>query len=238
MKPPPPPPTTLAELQAAVRRASIDHKSCQMSSGTTVKTEDTSESVASDYFAGAIFGSSTHDLPDPARDLPAPCIVLPPKASSTVSVAGLSTDQAATQNAILVTPATTPLETSSTSSGDTLQPARAKPVRTQSEYPQYPDQSHAALHSQRYPEPHKAPYTTRPSASQAHHLGFGHAMLAHALRDSLSIDRQIKTAGNTPIHTPGLFNLRSRQPLWESSDETSPYPSPYLHPVQPHAPKE
>ena len=58
--------------------------------------------------------------------------------------------------------------------------------------------------------------------------------------DGAADDQYARTVGNTPIQTPGLFAPRApRVPdLVDAIQAESPFPSPYLHPVQPQAPKE
>lgn len=246
-------PPNLGELQAAVQKASVSRGTVEAlaslgSSDESVKTELAAGSLNdhpfADYFAGATFPHSTTNTVEFPRKRSVAQAVVPLKASPTVSIAGAPQEDQRSHHAVQIAPSPKlldgplPTASSTSSTADSLQPARARLTGTMFEYPQYPNQSHAALHAQKYPEPHRAPFAARPATSHAHHVAFGHTALAHTLRDSLSTDRQSQTTANTPVQTPGLFHPRPRQHVWESSDDSSPYPSPYLHPSQSHAPKE
>lgn len=120
---------------------------------------------------------------------------------------------------------------------------RMNPQRSMSEYPRYPNQSHAALQNQRHPERHYLPYNSSSKPTTPHSaVHSASALLSAAQRDHGAGPWASRTAGNTPAQTPSLFvpNVLARH-MWAAYDgsaETSPYPSPYLHPVQPQAPKE
>ena len=111
--------------------------------------------------------------------------------------------------------------------------------RSMAEPPHYPNQALSALSSQIHPELHHAPYASRPTSGfrrQNRPTG----VLSRIWSPSNSGDeRPTRTVGNTPIATPQLFSPRFPQHGPAMSDDgDSPIPSPYLHPVQPQAPKE
>ncbi|KAL9058155.1 MAG: hypothetical protein Q9162_001879 [Coniocarpon cinnabarinum] len=117
---------------------------------------------------------------------------------------------------------------------------RLRPRRSLTEYPAYPNQSLAALSSQIYPENHQAPYSSRPKPGRyhpTHTLGVFSRMSSPS---NSGDERQARTVGNTPIQTPGSLSPHALRQLPSRSgpDGESPVPSPYLHPVQPQAPKE
>lgn len=96
------------------------------------------------------------------------------------------------------------------------------------EYPVYPDQSYAVLQSQVHPTyqpPHLRSRSSYPSRSE---------ILAR-----FSPSRTSRTAGNTPISSPGLFSVRSpRSTPPFGSDDEGRMSSPYLHPTHLQPPKE
>ena len=99
---------------------------------------------------------------------------------------------------------------------------------TQPEYPVYPDQSYASLQSQVHPTWQPLHLRSRSSySSQTDTLPrFPHA-------------RAARTAGNTPISSPGLFSMRSpRTTPPAGSDDEGWIGSPYLHPTHLQPPKE
>ncbi|MCJ1270423.1 hypothetical protein MMC22_010320 [Lobaria immixta] len=105
------------------------------------------------------------------------------------------------------------------------------------EYPNYPNQSFAALQSQHHPlsyQPH--PLRTRSShPSQCS----SYSSSTSRSRDGPTMPPGAKTAGNTPAQSPGLFTptmSRSQNPGDES--EESHYNTPLLHPTHLQAPKE
>lgn len=97
----------------------------------------------------------------------------------------------------------------------------------QPEYPVYPDQSYASLQSQIHPTwqpPHLRSRSSYPLQSDS------------LLRNQ---PRVARTAGNTPISSPGLFSMRSPRttpPI--GSDDEGWIGSPYLHPTHLQPPKE
>lgn len=100
----------------------------------------------------------------------------------------------------------------------TSRPSDARP-----DYPVYPDQSYASLQSQVHP-------TWQPP-----HLRTRGSYPAQA--DPIPrFARVSRTAGNTPISSPGLFSMRT--PPNSGSDEDGVIGSPYLHPTHLQPPKE
>lgn len=97
----------------------------------------------------------------------------------------------------------------------------------QPEYPVYPDQSYASLQSQIHPTwqpPHLRSRSSYPTPSES--LPRIHP-------------RVTRTAGNTPVSSPGLFSMRSPRttpPI--GSDDEGWIGSPYLHPTHLQPPKE
>ncbi|KAJ5678697.1 hypothetical protein N7462_006941 [Penicillium macrosclerotiorum] len=95
------------------------------------------------------------------------------------------------------------------------------------EYPVYPDQSYASLQSQIHPTwqpPHLRSRSSYPSQVDSSVPRF---------------PRVSRTAGNTPVSSPGLFSMRSPRttpPL--GSDDEGWIGSPYLHPSHLQPPKE
>ncbi|PLB46929.1 putative serine/threonine protein kinase [Aspergillus steynii IBT 23096] len=111
-----------------------------------------------------------------------------------------------------------PRRTSHLSQSDT-QPA---------EYPVYPDQSYAVLQSQVHPTyqpPHLRSRSSYPSRTE--------------ILTRFPPARVSRTAGNTPISSPGLFSVRSpRSTPPFGSDDEGRMSSPYLHPTHLQPPKE
>lgn len=91
--------------------------------------------------------------------------------------------------------------------------------------PQYPNQSYAALHYQRYPPAHSPHILRTRSSHPAHHSGYS---VSHISTFGLSgehqrdvMDTGSRTVGNSPASSPGLFStnppsLRRSQPSEDS----------------------
>ncbi|KAJ5763978.1 hypothetical protein N7533_002659 [Penicillium manginii] len=96
---------------------------------------------------------------------------------------------------------------------------------TRPEYPVYPDQSYASLQSQIHPTYHLRSRSSYPTQAETA------TRIAHV--------RAARTAGNTPVSSPGLFSMRSPRntPPLNSEDEGS-LGSPFLHPSHLQPPKE
>lgn len=105
------------------------------------------------------------------------------------------------------------------------------------EYPNYPDQSFAALQSQRYPPPYQ-PHPLRTRSSHPSQ-GSSYSSSTSRSRDGTTMPPGAKTAGNTPAQSPGLFTPTiSRSKIPGDESEESHYNTPLLHPTHLQAPKE
>lgn len=93
------------------------------------------------------------------------------------------------------------------------------------EYPVYPDQSYEVLQSQVHPTYQRPSLWTRGS-----HNNRSDTQSRYGSRTS-------RTAGNTPVSSPGLFSFRSRRPTPFGSEDGR-VSSPYLHPTHLQPPKE
>ena len=205
--------------------------------------------TASDYFTPTLGNNSTRDPRDTASPETAAQAAL--SRQSTRSIDSSSTNNpehfntdfsleyrlAATRDSIAA--ASTQRSAAHGERRDT-EHRRLRPRRSLTEHPFYPNQSLAALASQIYPENHHAPFSSRPSERNRPLKAIG--SLSAISSSSISEDgEQAQTVGNTPIQTPGLYSPRTlRYPpsAIHSGDGESPIPSPYLHPVQPQAPRE
>ncbi|KAI9375402.1 kinase-like domain-containing protein [Aspergillus egyptiacus] len=94
------------------------------------------------------------------------------------------------------------------------------------EYPVYPDQSYAVLQSQIHPT-YQPPFSRTRSSYPIENV------------PTISQLRGSRTAGNTPLSSPGLFSVKTPalSPLQASSNEDRASPS-YLHPTHLQPPKE
>ena len=98
---------------------------------------------------------------------------------------------------------------------------------TQPEYPVYPDQSYASLQSQIHP------------TWQSQHLRSQSSYPSQTETVPRIHPRAARTAGNTPVSSPGLFSMRSpRNTPPNASDDEGSLGSPYLHPTHLQPPKE
>ncbi|OJJ47491.1 hypothetical protein ASPZODRAFT_150987 [Penicilliopsis zonata CBS 506.65] len=98
------------------------------------------------------------------------------------------------------------------------------------DYPVYPDQSYAVLQSQVHPTYY--PSFVRSRSSYPSHTD-------SAVTPTTPAARVSRTAGNTPLSSPGLFSVRSPRttpPL--ASDDIERIGSPFLHPTHLQPPKE
>lgn len=105
--------------------------------------------------------------------------------------------------------------------------SRVDPEIASHDYPVYPDQSYAVLQSQVHPT-YQPPFLRSRSSYPSH---------IHTR--SWLPSRVSRTAGNTPVSSPGLFSVRtppSTTPL--GSDDETRIGSPYLHPTHLQPPKE
>ncbi|KAJ9642416.1 hypothetical protein H2199_004797 [Coniosporium tulheliwenetii] len=108
---------------------------------------------------------------------------------------------------------------------------------------EYPNQAYSALQSQLYPSPYHPRQLSR--ALSCHPSDLGHHPPSHAVASGHPQDHgfgetRTRTAGNSPIGSPGLFTPSTPpiRPLLGPSDEHGFYSSPYLHFTQRQAPKE
>ncbi|ERF76155.1 hypothetical protein EPUS_01489 [Endocarpon pusillum Z07020] len=110
------------------------------------------------------------------------------------------------------------------------------PPRIADDLPTYPDQSFAALHSQR-PAP---PLRTRSSNPSQNSLFTSFSASPWSGRDRTNSVQGAKTAGNTPVSSPGLFSLRGPQPSNSATvaEIAGSEASPRLHPSHLLTPKE
>ncbi|EON62742.1 CAMKK/ELM protein kinase [Coniosporium apollinis CBS 100218] len=108
---------------------------------------------------------------------------------------------------------------------------------------EYPNQAYSALQSQRYPSSYHPRQLSR--ALSCHPSDLGHHPPSHAVASGHPQDHgfgetRTRTAGNSPIGSPGLFTPSTppARPLLGLPDEHGFYSSPYLHFTQRQAPKE
>lgn len=113
----------------------------------------------------------------------------------------------------------------------------ARRQRDGPEYPTYPNQAFAALHSQYYPPPYQPhPLRTRSSHPSQRSL---YSTRSSRGRDGSPMPSGAKTADNTPAQSPSLFTPTfSRNRDFVDDYEDSDYSAPLLHPAHLPAPKE
>ncbi|KAJ4347572.1 hypothetical protein N0V95_005309 [Ascochyta clinopodiicola] len=108
--------------------------------------------------------------------------------------------------------------------------------------PVYPNQSYAALQFQQYPTPYTPPIVRARSSHPAHFSAnsvsaipsFGASNVHY--RDIM--DSAPRTAGNSPINSPGLFDPTKRTTPGSREPSDGLYSSPWLHHTHRQAPKE
>ena len=98
-------------------------------------------------------------------------------------------------------------------------------------YPVYPDQSFAALHSQQHPRPYQ-PHPLRTRSSHSSQNSSYSSISSRQSRD-FPMPSGAKTMGNTPAQSPGLFS--PTLPRGRSDDVTR---TPTLHPSHLQTPTE
>lgn len=98
-------------------------------------------------------------------------------------------------------------------------------------YPNYPDQSFAALQSQYYPSTHQ-PQALRTRSSQSSHYTSYSSDSSIQPRELPTMQSGAKTVGNTPAQSPGLFSplIPRSKPISQDSDEST-HRTPALHPA-------
>jgi serine/threonine protein kinase len=136
------------------------------------------------------------------------------------------------------------LSSASTASNATVRANLLEPVHTYTASPQqlrdgpvYPNQSYAALHMQQYP-PIVRSRSSHPAHSAAHSLSglsaFG--VSPDHYRDIM--ESAPRTAGNSPVSSPGLFDPNNRRSKHVEQPDDGLYSSPWLHHMHRQAPKE
>ncbi|KAF2117575.1 hypothetical protein BDV96DRAFT_397458 [Lophiotrema nucula] len=117
-------------------------------------------------------------------------------------------------------------------------PSSTPPSRKRRDGPQYPNQSYAALQSQHHPPPY-SPHILRTRSSHPSH--YSTQSVSSITTSDLTydiMDSGSRTVGNSPAHSPGLFDPTTPPLRHNNADESGYYPSPYLHHTHRVAPKE
>ncbi|USP76584.1 hypothetical protein yc1106_03858 [Curvularia clavata] len=141
------------------------------------------------------------------------------------------------------------LSSASTASNTTVRANSVDPIYPyaapprQRDGPVYPNQSYAALHLQKYPQPYVPPIVRSRSSHPAHaaanslsSLGAFGLTYDH-FRDIM--DSGPRTVGNSPVSTPGLFNPANRRMSQDTNaTDDGTYSTPWLHHTHRQAPKE
>lgn len=114
--------------------------------------------------------------------------------------------------------------------------------REGADYPTYPNQSFAALHSQIYP-PIYSPslqYTTRTGSSNPPHTFSASSTDVQTVnKDNQHPNSGSKTVGNTPAQSPSLFTpVFGNRTSWAGGSDDGRSNTPMLHPTHHKAPKE
>ena len=114
--------------------------------------------------------------------------------------------------------------------------------REGADYPTYPNQSFAALHSQIYP-PIYSPglqYTARTRSSNAPHTFSASSTDVQTVNEENPHPNSgSKTVGNTPAQSPSLFTPAfANRAKWAGSSDDGRSNTPMLHPTYHKAPKE
>ena len=115
-----------------------------------------------------------------------------------------------------------------------------EPSRASDNFPKYPDQSFAALHSQFHSPRPVPPLRTRSSNPSHSSLHTAFSASPWSGRDRTGSCQGAKTAGNTPISSPGLFSPTASQSTNSAAmtDQPASNSSPHLHPTHLLTPKE
>jgi serine/threonine protein kinase len=136
------------------------------------------------------------------------------------------------------------ISSASTTSNATVRANSVEPVHTYAastqqlrDGPVYPNQSYAALHMQQYP-PIVRSRSSHPAHSAANSLSglsaFG--VSPDHYRDIM--ESAPRTAGNSPVSSPGLFDPNNRRSKHVEQPDDGLYSSPWLHHMHRQAPKE
>ena len=113
--------------------------------------------------------------------------------------------------------------------------------REGADYPTYPNQSFAALHSQIYPQIYSpsSQYTARTRSSNPHSFSASSTDVQAVNKDNPHSNSGSKTVGNTPAQSPGLFTPAfTNRAKWVGGSEEGHSTTPMLHPTHHKAPKE
>ncbi len=128
-------------------------------------------------------------------------------------------------------------ETSRPTSVPNFQSTSLSQRRAGQGYPEYPDQSFAALHHQQYPPPHQ-PKPLRTSSSRASQISNFSSNDTKPPKDHPHLPSGAKTTSNTPAQSPSLFSpiFSPKKPVADSDD--GHHGTPLLHPAHLQEPKE
>ncbi|KAK2841591.1 hypothetical protein FQN49_006105, partial [Arthroderma sp. PD_2] len=176
--------------------------------------------------------SSLPSLVDPASGEAGPHPSSIPTSTST------STSDAFTQSA------NTPRQTAETGNVPPLSPLTEIPmvapratIRGPShDLPVYPNQSYAMLQQQIHPTPYRSP-TLRTRSSYPSHSDFSFPQPATPWARETNASPNSRTAGNTPISSPGLFSTRTPRTSPSIGSEDG-HPGAHLHRTHMQEPKE
>ncbi|EER26187.1 hypothetical protein D8B26_003473 [Coccidioides posadasii str. Silveira] len=103
------------------------------------------------------------------------------------------------------------------------------------DFPVYPDQSYAVLQRQQYPPPHPPPLLRSRSSYPSHHTRSSQSQGQIWAQEFTDRGQTSRTAGNTPISSPGLFSTHLSSSM--GSEDGGIHTS-HLHPTHLQEPKE
>lgn len=216
-------------------------------STTSASRPASAQSIGRDYFSPDAVSSHTLEILPPRRPSVQLSTISRQSTHSSEAADSASSDLSRVNSALarhLESQRETLAISSATARGLVESPHDTRPRfhtrRSATEHPGYPNQALIALQQQVHPSTHHPSHSSRP-ASGRHALQVNpNALGTSVLNDGNSDERCSRTAGNTPIQTPSLFAPRSHRHAAHTNikEDASPFPSPYLHPVQPEAPKE
>ncbi|KAF2998183.1 hypothetical protein E8E13_003876 [Curvularia kusanoi] len=108
--------------------------------------------------------------------------------------------------------------------------------------PVYPNQSYAALQFQQYPTPYIPPIqrarSSHPSHFSANSVSAIPSFGASNVHYRDIMESAPRTAGNSPVNSPGLFDPSKRMPSGSREPTDGLYSGPWLHHTHRQAPKE
>ena len=98
-------------------------------------------------------------------------------------------------------------------------------------YPNYPDQSFAALQSQYYPPPHQSHALKTRSSKSSHYTSYSSDSSTQP-SELPNMQSGARTVGHTPAQSPGLFSplMPRSRPVTQDSDDPT-HRTPALHPA-------